>query len=179
MEMCVLFSRAGHLYNQIDVRDHYTETGDNMINPHSKSRVMEPQRMNAAFAEAYNSGVIDNLMALYEPGAIHVNPYGETDYGTDAIRRFLTQLLQQKGYMQSNNVYCVPFENLALLRAHFVLHTKDADGNDVRIEGQTAEIARKQADGSWKYVIDHTFGAGPLRGDRFDEMPHPDVPSGG
>ena len=32
--------------------------------------VLEPEQMNQAFADAYNSGDIENLMALYEPDAV-------------------------------------------------------------------------------------------------------------
>lgn len=35
----------------------------------------------------------------------------------------------------------------------------DGDGNAVDLRGVTSELLRRQADGSWKYVIDHPFGA--------------------
>ncbi len=35
----------------------------------------------------------------------------------------------------------------------------DDDGNPVELHGSTAEVARRQPDGTWKYVFDHPFGA--------------------
>jgi len=51
--------------------------------------VMNPEDMNAAFAEAYNSGSLDNLLALYETDAILVNPNGGRDQGIRQIRKRL------------------------------------------------------------------------------------------
>ena len=33
-------------------------------------KVYNPAEMNRAFADAFNSGEIENLMALYEPAAV-------------------------------------------------------------------------------------------------------------
>jgi ketosteroid isomerase-like protein len=57
--------------------------------------------------------------------------------------------------MVSMNNFCVVHHDLALLRADFTLR----DGNKVIASGSTAELVRKQADGSWLYVIDHAAGA--------------------
>ncbi|UUZ83920.1 DUF4440 domain-containing protein [Paenibacillus sp. P26] len=130
-----------------------------MTNPISVSKVMQPQNMNAAFAATYNLGGIDRLLALYEPDGILIGPDGRTRQGLPFIRKTLEELLELKGRMNSTNVYCIPFENMALLRAHFVIETSDADGNPLRLEGHTSEVVRKQQDGSWLYIVDHPAGA--------------------
>jgi Ketosteroid isomerase homolog len=121
--------------------------------------VMNPEDMNAAFAEAYNSGSLDNLLALYETDAILVNPNGGRDQGIRQIRKTLEDLLRLQGRMTSRNIYCIPFENIALLRAHFTLQFVGPDGNPTQIQGHTSEIVRKQKDGSWLYIVDHPYGA--------------------
>ncbi|MGF9905342.1 YybH family protein [Brevibacillus porteri] len=123
--------------------------------------VINPEDMNSAFAKAFNSGDIMNLLALYEPQAILITQDNEQSQGIEPIRKTLEQLLQVQGKMVSTNVFCVPFENIALLRAHFIIHTTDDAGNAMKIEGHTSEIVRKQPDGSWLYVVDHPFGANP------------------
>lgn len=95
--------------------------------------------MNAAFAGAYNSGDINNLLSLYKPDGILINPTGSQDKGIKNIRRTLEDLLQLQGHMISKNIYCVPFENIALLRAHFILHTTDANG-PILVQDHTSEI---------------------------------------
>ncbi|RIX49357.1 SgcJ/EcaC family oxidoreductase [Paenibacillus nanensis] len=134
-----------------------------MKSPIRNKAVMNPEKMNAAFAEAYNSGDIGKLLALYEPDGILVNPNGGHDNGIVQIRKTLEDLLQLQGSMISKNIYYIPFENIALLRAHYVLHTVGTDGNPMQIQGHTTEIVRKQQDGSWLYIIDHPYGAELLR----------------
>ncbi|MGG2129897.1 DUF4440 domain-containing protein [Bacillus sp. S2(2024)] len=124
---------------------------------------MNPEDMNAAFAEAYNSGDITNLLALYEPSAILINPSGGKEQGINHIHKTLEDLLQLQGTMVSKNIYCISFENIALLRAHFTLHTVGADRSPIQMQGHTSEIIRKQVDGSWLYIVDHPFGADLLR----------------
>lgn len=94
--------------------------------------------------------------------AYYVNSQGRADAGIADIRTTLEELLSLKGYMVSRNVFCIPFENIALLRAHFTLQTQDANGDPIQIEGHTSEIVRKQTDGSWLYIVDHPFGADVL-----------------
>lgn len=131
--------------------------------PNGKGPVMNPEDMNAAFAEAFNSGEIGNLLALYEPGAILINPNGGgQEQGIDHIRKTLEDLLQLQGEMVSKNIYCIPFENIALMRAHFILHAVGQDGSPILIQGHTSEIVRKQSDDSWLYTVDHPFGADML-----------------
>ncbi|WP_152395998.1 YybH family protein [Paenibacillus guangzhouensis] len=126
------------------------------------SPVLRPEDMNAAFANAYNSGDINHLLALYEPDGVLINPSGAQDRDEAARRDTLTDLLRLQGTMVSKNIYCVPFENIALLRAHFTLTTVDAEGKPLQISGHTSEIVRQQADGSWLYIVDHPTGAGSL-----------------
>lgn len=127
-----------------------------------KSPVMHPQDMNAAFADAYNSRDLKRVLALYEPESILVNPRGDFEQGTAAFRATLHDFLKQEGTLVSKNMYCIPFEDLALLRARYILETVDANGNPATVEGHTSEVVRRQADGSWKYIIDHPFGADPV-----------------
>jgi ketosteroid isomerase-like protein len=112
--------------------------------------------MNEAFARAFNSRKLENLLALYEPDAVLlVDGSGAQSRGVEAIGAELSKLLQAPGTMVSRNNFCVVHGDLALLRADFHL---SRDGS-VIVSGSTAEVIRKQADGSWLYIIDHAAGA--------------------
>lgn len=121
--------------------------------------VRKPEDMNAAFADAYNSGDIDQLLALYEPNSVHVHRNGSLEIGVHSFRHTLEELLRLKGTMVSTNVYCIPFENIAMLRARFILQTTDPDGQPLVLQGHTSEIVRQQPDESWLYIVDHPFGS--------------------
>lgn len=120
--------------------------------------VTEPARMNEAFARAFNSRDIGNLLALYEPDAVlRVDGSGKNLTGLAAIAEELKKLLLAPGTMVSRNNFCVLNGDLALLRADWKLV---ADAGSTVASGSSAEIIRRQPDGSWLYVIDHAAGGG-------------------
>ena len=88
--------------------------------------VTAPDRMNAAFADAFNSRSIANLLQLYEPDAVlRTDANGADLSGLAAIGAALAQLLQAPGQMTSRNHFCIVHGDLALLRADWVLATDD------------------------------------------------------
>lgn len=119
--------------------------------------VQDPSTINAAFAEAFNSRQLSNLLALYEDDAVlRVDGSGESARGKSAIAACLSELLKVPGRMISTNNFCVIHGGLALLRADWSLI---GDDGTVIAAGSTAEIARQQKDGHWLYAIDHAAGA--------------------
>jgi ketosteroid isomerase-like protein len=115
-----------------------------------------PAAINARFAAGYNSRDVDALAALYEPDAVVTNPDGSIAGGIDAIRLHLGHLVELGGSMTSQNRYAIPNGDLALVGADWEIEF--TDGRD-RIVGRSAEVVRRQPDGSWRYVLDHP-GAG-------------------
>ncbi len=121
------------------------------------STVTTPSGMNEAFARAFNSRNIDNLTALYEENAVLQTEAGERClHGLNAIRTELSNLLQAPGTMRSVNNYYLEHGDLALLRADWALI---GDNGEVIASGSSAEVVRRQQDGTWRYVIDHAVGA--------------------
>lgn len=125
-------------------------------------KVYQPAEMNGAFAALRNAGNLAELLSLYEEDAqLLVDASGVSLSGKAAIAAELQKLIALPGMMVSNNTFCVEHGDLALLRADFTL--TDGKGSVV-YSGFTAEIIRRQADGSWRYVIDHAgasrYGAG-------------------
>jgi uncharacterized protein (TIGR02246 family) len=119
--------------------------------------VPTPGEMNAAFAAAVNSGDVENLVALYEPDALLAPEPGRRARGHDEIRAALQHLLALGGTMDSRNNYCMEVGDLALLQGEWKLTGEAPDGAPFEVTSRTAEIVRRQADGSWLYVADHAF----------------------
>jgi uncharacterized protein (TIGR02246 family) len=124
-------------------------------------KVYKPEDMNSAFAEAFNSGNIDSLVALYEPDAVLVPLPGRVVEGAEAIRAALQELLALKGRMRSENQYALVHGDIALLRAKVHLVGTRPDGSRLELNNHTAEVVRRQPDGSWRYILDHPYGADP------------------
>ncbi|MBX3235614.1 MAG: SgcJ/EcaC family oxidoreductase [Nitrospiraceae bacterium] len=119
-----------------------------------------PDQLHRAFTQAFNSGDLDAVMRLYEPEAALVPQPGQITIGAAANRQALEQFMALKGRMTISTVYVVQTEDLALLRGDWHLTAKAADGQPIEMRGQNIEVARRQADGRWLFVIDHPFGAG-------------------
>lgn len=118
---------------------------------------MHPTELNATFAMLYNARDLDGLLSLYESQAAHHNAATrDTDIGLPAIEASLRELLALGGQMISRNNFCIVSDDLALIRADWTIG--DAAGRNMA-QGSSAEIARRQPDGSWRSVIDHAIGA--------------------
>lgn len=52
----------------------------------------------------------------------------------------------------------------ALLIVDWSIEGTGSDGNGVDFEGTAADVARRGADGRWRYVIDNPFGTAGARG---------------
>jgi uncharacterized protein (TIGR02246 family) len=121
--------------------------------------VSRPEEMNAAFAAAVNSGDVEQLLALYEPEALLAPQPGLRARGTGELRAALEQLLALEGTMESRNVYCMQVGDLALLQGEWRMAATGPDGAPLELASRTAEVVRRQPDGTWLYVIDHAFGS--------------------
>ena len=119
-------------------------------------KVNIPHEMNQTFARAFNSRDIGNLMALYEEKAVLRIDAEKTFTGKAAIAVELQKLLTMPGKMLSHNNFCIEYCDIALLRAdHSIV---DTDGATI-FSGSSAEVVRRQSDGTWLYIIDHAMGA--------------------
>lgn len=121
--------------------------------------VTEPEAINAAFAAAVTAGDIDALLDLYEPDALLAPRPGERASGHAAIRAALEELLALGGRMESRNNYCMRVGDIALLQGEWVLRFTTPDGEPAELGSRTAEVVRRQPDGTWRYVVDHAFGS--------------------
>lgn len=112
------------------------------------------ETMHAQFSEAFNAGDIGELMTLYEPVAgIEPEP-GTLVEGTEAVRGVLEGFLAIDGDFTFATTKIVQCADLGLLHGHWTLDGTAPDGTAVSLSGNTSEVVRRQADGSWLYVID-------------------------
>ncbi len=119
-------------------------------------KVMHPSELNATFASLFNKRDLQGMISLYESEAAHKNAHTkETDVGLPAIEASLRALLRIPGEMISRNSFCIVSGDLALLRADWSISNQ----NELLAQGSSAEIARRQSDGSWRSVIDYAIGA--------------------
>jgi ketosteroid isomerase-like protein len=117
--------------------------------------IQNPADIHQAVQERLNAGDVDGLVALYEPDARMVGSEGEIYDGLSAIRDNWARLADLGVKIELATTYVVEAGDLALLRNDY---TVQIDGTPVGASG-TAEVVRRQPDGTWLYIIDHPFGA--------------------
>ena len=102
-----------------------------------------PEDLPRLFVERANAGDVEGLVALYEPEAVLRFPAGHLARGHAAIREVYARLLASRPHFQPGRVQ-------ETLRSGDLALT-----STVIATGTTAEIARRQADGSWRWVVDN------------------------
>ncbi len=118
-----------------------------------------PGELGELFATRFASGDLPGLTALYETGALMPTNYG-TAVGADRIREVL------QGYINSGAslkfIRTIAFEagDVALIHNEWMMQL--AGGK--QLGGVTAEVARRQPDGTWRYLINSPDGAALLAG---------------
>jgi len=106
-----------------------------------RRRAIEPEDLGRLFMERGNAGDLDGLVELYEPTAVLAFPSGKVTIGRQAIRRVYAELLGTKPKFQGE-------VQPALLNGDLALTSTRFSG------GATAEVARRQPDGTWLWMVD-------------------------
>ncbi len=110
------------------------------MRPVEAGEAEDPARL---FLDRANAGDVDGVVALYETGAVLAFPWGETAVGTKAIRAVYAAFLLHRPTLRSEG------QSAPLVNGDIALTSSRLAGG-----GATAEIARRQPDGSWLWAVD-------------------------
>jgi uncharacterized protein (TIGR02246 family) len=113
-----------------------------------------PEQLHVLFDDAVNAHDLDALLDLYEPDPVGADLDGNTLRGTAAMRHFLAELLAVAQSIETTTRKAIATEDIALLSGHWYAHIDTPDGKDITAEGSSAEVARRQPDGTWRFIID-------------------------
>ncbi|MBU2510688.1 ketosteroid isomerase family protein [bacterium] len=111
----------------------------------------DPNDLEKYFVERANAGDVEGLVALYERNAVLVDSNGEIAKGLNQIREFFVKFLASRPQFEPSN------QAAAICSEDIALTSSNLSNGDV-----TAEIARRQPDGSWLWVVDQ-FSLGAKR----------------
>lgn len=108
-----------------------------------RERAAQPEDLARFFVERADAGDAEGLAALYESDAVLAFPPGQVTTGTQAIRRVYEHLLASKP------AFTAGAQQPALRVGDLALTSTRLAGG-----GATAEVARRQPDGTWLWVLD-------------------------
>jgi uncharacterized protein (TIGR02246 family) len=120
----------------------------------------KPEDIHQLWAEAFNAADVEALLALYEPQARIVPKPGELAVGgsAEAIREVLSGFLAVRGTIEVKTISVVEAGEFALLCSEWRLKGTGPHGRAVDVTHRSLEVVRRQADGTWRYLIDNPFG---------------------
>jgi uncharacterized protein (TIGR02246 family) len=117
-----------------------------------------PQEIHPLFTQAFAARDTEALLALYEPEAAFTPQPGQVVNGHAAIREALGGFLSLDAEFTMHSTNVVEAGDIALLLSKWTLTGTDPSGAAVDLAGQTADVVRRQADGTWLIVIDNPYG---------------------
>src|SRR6266540_4403219 len=104
----------------------------------TREPALKPEDLARFFVERANAGDVEGLVALYEPDAVLAFPPGRVSVGADAIRKAYAELLATRPSFTAGE------QAPALVNGDLALTSTRLAGG-----GATAEVARRQPDGTW------------------------------
>lgn len=114
-----------------------------------------PEQLMSRFGEHVANGALDALTDLYEHDAVFVPSPGVVHAGRSAIRGALAQLLALSPQMETKILAVHQADDTALVIVDWKLQGTAPDGSVVAQSGRSADVLRRQSDGTWRVLIDH------------------------
>jgi ketosteroid isomerase-like protein len=117
-----------------------------------------PAQVLSAIVDGINSGDLDGLMTLYEPGAAFAVRPGELSHGVSGVRDALAGFVDMRGTLDLEVTGVLEVGDLALVTTRWSFLGAGTDGQPVTLGARSADVLRRQTDGSWRLVIDNPWG---------------------
>lgn len=118
-----------------------------------------PEDICRLFQEHMAGGEIDAVLCLYDPGVAFVNEAGEVKSGLDALRKELAPVAARKPRFGFEVKQIARSGDIALVHTWWSVCF---DGHEP-LSVHAIEVAGRQPDGAWRWLIGDPFTVGRLR----------------
>ena len=117
-----------------------------------------PTQVLESIVTGINSGDLDSLMPLYEREAAFATQPGSLAHGMPGVSEALAGFISMKGTLDLEVTRVLEVDDLALVMGAWSFDGTGPDGAPVRLSARNADVLRRQADGTWRFVIDNPWG---------------------
>jgi uncharacterized protein (TIGR02246 family) len=114
-----------------------------------------PAELIERFGHHVRERQLEKLVALYEPSAVFVPQPGVVCAGHADIRAALGEMLALAPVLDSTVLTVHVADDTALVLVAWTLNGTGPDGSHVEKTGKSADVLRRQPDGTWRVLIDH------------------------
>jgi ketosteroid isomerase-like protein len=117
-----------------------------------------PVEVLQSIVDGINSGNLDALVPLYEPNAGFAAQPGNLAHGLVGVRESLAGFIAMKGKLDLKVTRVLEVNDLALVIGVWSFTGTGPDDQLVKLASKSADVLRRQPDGSWRFVIDNPWG---------------------
>jgi ketosteroid isomerase-like protein len=117
-----------------------------------------PEQVLESIVEGINSGALETLMPLYETEAAFATQPGSLAHGPARVREALGGFISMNGKLDLAVTRVLEVGDLALVTGIWSFDGTGPDGETVQLAARNADVLRRQADGTWRFVIDNPWG---------------------
>lgn len=117
-----------------------------------------PEKVLESIVTGINTGDLESLMPLYEREAAFAAEPGTLAHGAPGVGEALTGFISMNGELDLEVTRVLEVDDLALVVGEWSFNGTGPDGEPVRLAARNADVLRRQADGSWRFVIDNPWG---------------------
>ncbi|MBS2533822.1 nuclear transport factor 2 family protein [Catenulispora sp. NF23] len=120
--------------------------------------VTDPAKLPILFQDALNAGAVEDVLALFAPGAGMRTVAGEIISGDDALRAEISGTVAAGGKLTNVQRHTLLGADTALLVTAWTMEIDGPEGRRITATGTTANVARQDADGDWRFTMLNPLG---------------------
>jgi uncharacterized protein (TIGR02246 family) len=113
-----------------------------------------PEEICRLFQQYMAEGDIDLVLSVYDPEAVFLNQSGEVKKGRQGLRQELAPFAAVKAIFDFNIKQVIQSGDIALM------HTEWKVSSPQPMSVYAIEVARRQPDGTWRWLIGDPFTVG-------------------
>ena len=130
----------------------------NFIPRSAVKRADSPEQLHVLFAAALHARDVEALAVLYADAACLTPRTGGCARGIAAVRDLLAHYCAMNATMQIKTREAITVGDTALLMSDWHMTGTGPDRSPIDAAGTSVEVARRGADGAWRYLIDLPHG---------------------
>jgi uncharacterized protein (TIGR02246 family) len=153
--LCLASVQIGHAKESKPTLPQPRQIGEKTVNKDETEVQAAVDRMTSAFEKSN----IDAVMSSYEPGAAVVFEPGQPVTNEQQLRQMFGGMAAAKPVFTYSGHEVVVSGDTAVHIAPWQMVAHTPDGQEIRQSGLSVAVLCRQADGSWKMVIDNPHGA--------------------